>query len=250
MGPSHGAGCGAGLLCPVPPPPNPLRRLDPLARMWRGRAWVFSESPAGNPSPRASSFLLLPAACRAPPPCSRAPSLFSPSPGRRLLLLLPFSLDLSLPAGNPFRRGSRSGLAAVCPTPWRSGGRSCRASVCWCARLAAGPGERPSSALRAPCPGRRGKAPARGHPGVRSPGCWGLLSTPPTSTTPRAEPRSRSAGRAHGDLASAAFCYDAAGCGGWAGVAGVLPARGSPPVPPPLRAPLEQRALLEPPGRV
>lgn len=242
-------GVRGGALAPGASAPQSPAASGPLARMRRGRAWVFSESPAGNPSPRASSFLLLPAACRAPPPCSRAPSLLFPSPGRRLLLLLPFSLDLSLPARNPFRPGSRSGLAAVCPTPWRSGGRSSRASVRWCARLAAGPGERPCSAPRDPCPGRRGEAPARGHPGVRSPGRWGLLSTPSTST-PRAEPRSLSAGRAHGDLPSAAFCYDAAGCGSWAGVAGVLPARGSPPVHPPLRAPLEQRALLEPPGRV
>lgn len=109
-----------------------------------GRAWVSPGSPAGNPSPRASSFLLLPAACRAPPPSSRAPSLLFPSPGRRrlLLLLLPFSLDLSLPARNPFRPGSRSGQAAVCPTRRPSRGPPFRASVCRCARPPAGPEQR------------------------------------------------------------------------------------------------------------
>ena len=174
-------GVGAGLLCPVPPPPIPR----PAGTLGVGRPCTgLYQVTGGELSRRASSFLLLPAACRAPPPCSRAPSLLFPSPGRRrlLLLLLPFSLELSLPARNPFRPGSRSGQAAVCPKPWQSGGRSSGASVCRCVRLPAGPGERPPALRRPPVPARVREPPPGDHPGVGSPGrggSWAPLQPPP-----------------------------------------------------------------------
>lgn len=157
VGRYHGAGWGQGFCAstPFPAPPGP-----PAPMGWGTRVWVSPRSPAGNPSPHASSFLLLPEACRAPPPCSRAPSLLFPSPGRLLLLLLlPFSLDLSLPARNPFRPGSRSGQAAVCSTPWPSGGPPSRASVCRCARLPTGPGERLPPLRGPPVPAGMGEPP-------------------------------------------------------------------------------------------
>lgn len=151
MGRPHGAGWGGAPVSRACTPEPSASSGLPAPVGGGGRAWVSPESPAGTPSPSASSFLLLPEARRAPPPCSRAPSLLFPSPGRRRRrLLLPFSPDLSLPARNPFRPGSRSGLAAVCPTPWPSSGLPSGASVCWCARLPAGPGELPPRPSAAP----------------------------------------------------------------------------------------------------
>uniref|UniRef100_A0A8B9WSK5 Tyrosine-protein kinase n=1 Tax=Bos mutus grunniens TaxID=30521 RepID=A0A8B9WSK5_BOSMU len=121
-----GRGGGGASVAGAPALPFPGRR-DP----GRGEA-ARGTLPGHRRGPVPARFLLPPPPCRAPPPCSRAPSLLFPSPGRRLLLLLrlPFSLDLSLPARNPFRPGSRSGQAAVCPNPWPSGGPSASASVC------------------------------------------------------------------------------------------------------------------------
>ena len=235
-----GAGGGAGLPCPVPPPPIPR---PPGPQGWGAgvaRAWVYPRSPAGNPSRRASSFLLLPAACRAPPPCSRAPSLLFPSLSRRLLLLLllllplPFSLDLSLPAGNPFRPGSRSGLAAVCPNPWPSGGPSSRASACRCVRLSAGPGERPPPRRRLPVPARVREPLPGDHPGVGSPGRWGSWHPlfPPPTPGPSCDPGAL--GRRTGTCLVRPFVVMPGGGGEgalWGGV-GVLSALEPPPAHP------------------
>ena len=150
-------GVGAGFLC-LRPLPCPSR--TPGSSGLGTRVWVSPRSPAGNRSPHASSFLLLPAACRAPPPCSRAPSLLFPSPGRRLLLSSSLSLSICLS-----RPGIHSGLgagaakAAVCPTPWPSGGPPSRASVCRCARLPTGPGERPPPVRGPPVPAGMGEPP-------------------------------------------------------------------------------------------
>lgn len=156
-GRSHPAGWGQGF-CASAPLPCPSR--TPGSSGWGTRVWVSPRSPAGNRSPHASSFLLLPAACRAPPPCSRAPSLLFPSPGRRLLLSSSLSLSICLS-----RPGIHSGLgagaakAAVCPTPWPSGGPPSRASVCRCARLPTGPGERPPPVRGPPVPAGMGEPP-------------------------------------------------------------------------------------------
>lgn len=237
VGRPHGAGWGRGSCVRCLHSPT-------LCLFWirGGRAWVSPESPAGNLSPRASSFLLLPEACRAPPPCSRAPSLLFPSPGRRLLLLLlPFSLDLSLPARNPFRPGSRSGLAAVCPTPWLSCGLPSGASVCWCARLPAGPGELPR--------------PPRPSAGPISQPVWGIprpgtslvsdrLTTgtpvhPSNPHTPRRSPDPGAVGGRTGICPARPFVVMLRGEGaGRGGGRGVLSARGPPLAHPPPTSPL------------
>lgn len=169
--------CARCLRPPFPGPPGPLAR--------GGRARVSPRSPAGNcpgalPPSSSSRRLAGPLL-----PARALSSLLFPSPGRRrLLLLLPFSLDLSLPARNPFRPGSRSGQAAVCPNPWPSGGRSSGASVCRCVRLPAGPGERPPALRRPPVPARVREPPPGDHPGVGSPGRGGSWPPPPTTTPP------------------------------------------------------------------
>lgn len=168
MGRPQGAGRGEGaaIVSLLPPPSAPP---DPWLEFGRGPRTGLSRSPAGNRCPHASSFLGLPAACRPLLPArARAPSLF-PSSGRLLLLLLlAFSLDLSLPARNPFRPGSRSGLAAVCRILWPSGGPPFQASVGRCVRLLASPGE-PLAPPRARSPGQHGEPPPGDHPGVGSP---------------------------------------------------------------------------------
>lgn len=199
-------GLGAGLQLRLPPTlPTPRcagTPPPPSGSSAGGPRSGLSQATGGESSLRASSFLLLPEACRAPPPGSCAPSLsFPPSLGRLLLLrLLPFSPALSLPARNPFRPGSRSGLAAVCPTPRPSGGPPSRASACWCARLSAAQVSTPPP-LRGPPSQPVLGSPRPGPPWRRVAGPRGLLS--PLPPLPR---QSR-------------------GLGGWAGRTGFCPGR-------------------------
>lgn len=229
-----GGGWGAGLLRPKPPHPRRAPRLDP----WLECGGPAPRSPPGHgrgirpralppsSSSRRPAGPLLPA--RALPPISSPPRAVASSSSSSLSL--PICLS---------RPGIHSGLGAGAARPPSldprpSGGPPSRASGYRCARPPAGPGERPPP-LRGP-----ESLPAAGSP--RSGPPWRRIAGPrgpvhPSNPYPGAEPRSQSAGRAHGDVPARPFVVMPREEGAGRGAQGSCP-RGDPlRLTRPLRAP-------------